>query len=44
MHRTTSGRAAAAILIPMALLFVLVIGVLAVVVGLLVATRSSASP
>jgi hypothetical protein len=44
MHRTTSGRAAAALLIPLALLILLLLAVLAVVVGLLVATRSSATP
>jgi hypothetical protein len=44
MHRTTPGKAAAALLIPLALLIVLLIGILAVVVGLLMATRSSANP
>ena len=44
MHRTTPGRAAAALLIPLAVVIALLVAVLAVVVGLLVATRSSATP
>lgn len=44
MHRTTSGRAAAALLIPLALVILLLLAVLAVVVGLLVATRAHSTP
>ena len=44
MHRTTPGKAAAALLIPLALLILLLVAALAVVVGLLMATRSSATP
>jgi hypothetical protein len=44
MHRTTTGRAAAAMLIPLAVVILLLLAVLAVMVGLLMATRSSASP
>jgi hypothetical protein len=42
MHRTTSGKVAAALLIPLALLILLLVAVLAVVVGLIMATKSSA--
>jgi len=41
MHRTTAGKAVAALLIPLAILILLLIAVLAVIVGMLVATRPS---
>ena len=44
MHRTTPGRASAALLIPLAVAIVLLVAVLAVVVGLIVATRAHATP
>jgi hypothetical protein len=43
MHRTTPGRAAAALLIPMAVVIVLLIAALAVVLGLVMASRSGSS-
>ncbi len=43
MHRITPGRAAAALLIPLGVVIVLLIGVLAVVFGLFLATRSGTS-
>ncbi|MGH9442012.1 MAG: YIP1 family protein [Thermoanaerobaculia bacterium] len=43
MHRTTSGKANAALLIPLALVILLLMAVLAVVVGLIVAARSKGS-
>ena len=44
MHRATPGKATAALLIPLALVILLLIAVMAVVVGLLMATRSSVTP
>ena len=41
MHRTTSGKAAAAMLIPLACLIILLLAALAIVVGMIIATRPS---
>ena len=44
MHRTTPGRAAAAMLIPLAVVILLLLAVLGVVLGLLMATRAHSTP
>lgn len=44
MHRTTTGRATAALLIPLAVVILLLLAVLAVVLGLLMATRAHSTP
>ena len=43
MHKTTPGKALAALLIPLAIVILLLIAVLAIVVGMIVATRPSGS-